>query len=82
MIFSFKIDKPKDMKSTYVKLKHELESAGGTLAGDESNGRITLMGIEGEYETDVSHIIITITKKPPLIPNRLIENEVRRFFND
>ena len=83
MRFSFKIDKPMDMKSTYSQLRKTIESEGGSLTGDEVRGCITLLGVEGEYEVDASHIVVTITKKPsPLLPNRLIENEIRKHFKD
>jgi len=81
MIFSFKIDRPRDMKSTYSQLKHTIESEGGSLSGDNVRGSIVLLGVEGEYEVDADYIIISITKKPsPLLPNRLIENEIRKHF--
>ena len=81
MIFSFKIDRPRDMKSAYAQLKNTVESEGGRITGNEVQGSIALLGVEGEYEVDADYIIVSVTKKPsPLLPNRLIENEIRKHF--
>jgi len=81
MLFSFKIDKPTDIKSTFARLKEELESMNGRLEGDEQKGFISVLGTEGGYEVRDNYILITVTKKlSPLIPNKLIEKEIRGNF--
>ena len=81
IVFSFKIDKPDDIKSTFSKLKEELAPMGGKVEGDEKKGFIAVLGAEGGYEVAEDYILITITKKPSiLLPNRLIEKEIRSTF--
>ena len=81
MKFSFKIDKPKDIKATFENLRKKITSHGGRLEGDNTGGFISSNGVEGEYLVEADFIEITILKKAsPLIPNRIIENEIRSIF--
>ena len=77
----FLIDKPKDIKTVFENLQKKIASNGGKLSGDEASGIISSNGVEGKYIVGADSIEITITKKAsPLIPNRIIENEIRSIF--
>ena len=81
MLFSFKIDKPVNMEVAFGKVKEELGSLGGRLDGDEEKGFISVLGTEGTYAVHVDCIEIVVLKKmSPLIPNRMIEKEIRGAF--
>jgi len=83
MLFSFKLDKPNNIKATFEKLKHKLTNTGGKLTGNEKEGTISAAGIEGRYAVETDSIKITVTKKPSsVIPNKLIENRIRTIFRD
>ncbi|MCL2215701.1 MAG: hypothetical protein FWB91_01645 [Defluviitaleaceae bacterium] len=82
-LFSFKIDKPQDIGVAFGKLKEELKTLNGKLDGDEQRGLITVLGTEGEYEVHEDYILITITKKlSPLLPNKVIEKEIREKLKE
>jgi len=80
MLFSFSLERPDDIKSTFLKLKEELESHNGKLSGNDVSGSISSNGVEGTYVVEEDSIKIKIHKKPLLFPNSLIENEIRRIF--
>jgi len=81
--YSFKIDKPKDMKTTFENLRKKIASHGGKLDGDDASGFISSNGVEGKYIVKAECIEITILKKAlPLIPNRMVEKEIRNIFKD
>ncbi|MCL2839189.1 MAG: hypothetical protein FWE05_00315 [Defluviitaleaceae bacterium] len=81
MSFSFKVAKPADVKYTFGKFQEELAAYNGKLVGDESKGVITVLGTEGRYEVFADYIQIVITKKlSPLIPDKIIEKEIRERF--
>ncbi|GHU38129.1 hypothetical protein FACS1894105_11520 [Clostridia bacterium] len=84
MSFSFQVNKPNNIKATLAAVKAEVENyPRGSLTGNEIRGYIvTTDGVEGEYVVSDSNVTITITKKPlSIIPNKLIENEVRKLWN-
>ena len=81
MLFSFNINRPKDIKATFRKVKARLERHNGKISGDESNGYITVEGIEGSYACSAESIKVVVNKKPSrAIPNWLIEKQIRNIF--
>ena len=83
MPFTFKLDKPRDMQATFERLKARLATTGGLLTGNEEEGFISVEGVEGRYVVEENAIKVTITKKPvAIIPNRLIEKEIRGVFRE
>ena len=82
MDFSFKIDKPSNMADVLKNLKTLIESESGVHWGNEDKGIIAVGGVEGVYEAFADYILITIVKKPVLVPNKLIEKEIRKYFKN
>ncbi|GHU34202.1 hypothetical protein FACS1894105_00560 [Clostridia bacterium] len=85
MTFSFQVSKPNNIKATLAAVKAEVEKyPRGKLTGNERQGSIiTTDRVEGEYVVSDSYVTITISKKPfPILPNKFIENEVRKLWNE
>lgn len=57
---------------------------GGTHEGDDERGKFSGVAggyeIDGTYTTEANDILVTITRKPFLLPCRSIEAAVRGFF--
>ena len=83
MLFTFKLEKPDNIKLTLERLKAKLAATGGKLSGNEKEGTISAGGAEGKYIVEDHAIRIVVTKKPlAIIPNRLIEKEIRDIFRE
>jgi hypothetical protein len=77
--FNFSFAKPQNISQAIEMVRSGIESKGGTFSGDEQQGNFKASGIIGQYK--VSNIVnVTIQDKPFVIPNSLIENEVKNFF--
>lgn len=76
---TFSIDRPRDISAALARARRAIESAGGYLQGDETSGRIAVVGVEGSYEVG-SRVQISITKKPFIYPAFAVENQVRAYF--
>ena len=80
MPFTFILDKPSDVPAAYKLLKEKLASTGGKISGNINMGTISAEGVEGEYVVGEDAVKITITKKPYILPNRLVERQIRTLF--
>jgi len=76
---SFEIDKPRNLTQTIQTVRSSIESKGGVFQGNEQQGNFKASGIEGQYRVS-EKVNVTITDKPVLVPNSLIEKEVRNYF--
>lgn len=77
--FSFYFEKPGNMTQTIQMVRSGIESKGGVFNGNEQQGSFSAKGISGQYR--VTELVnVTITDKPVLIPNSLIEREVKNYF--
>jgi len=77
--FTFSIDKPKNMRLAVQAVRSGIESKGGTFEGGEEQGNFRASGITGQYSV-ADRVVVNIHEKPALIPNSLIEKEVRNYF--
>ena len=80
---SFTVDKPKNFQAAFRELRSfaEKNSAQGVkLDGDEQRGTLSASGVVGDYVVGQEAIEITIRKKPAFLPNKMIENEIRKMF--
>jgi hypothetical protein len=59
--------------------KISITQKGGSFAGNESSGSFAVSKIVGEYAI-ANQVTVLIIDKPAIIPNSLIENEVKKFF--
>jgi hypothetical protein len=78
--FTFDIDRPGNITQTIRTVRSEIEGCGGTFTGNEQEGKFQAKGITGQYR--VANLVnVTITEKPFVIPNSMIEKEVRSYFS-
>jgi len=83
MAFTFYIEKPADVPATLEKLKEHVAQNKGKIYGDNTRGAIFINGGEGVYIVQEASIKIIVSKKPSaLIPNRMVENEIRKIFRE
>jgi len=77
--FNFSFPKPQNISQTIRIVQSGIESKGGTFTGNELQGNFRFSGIAGQYQ--VSEMVnITISEKPFVVPNSLIENEIKNYF--
>jgi len=77
--FDFSFTKPQNIKEAVQTVQTGITSKGGTFTGNEQQGNFKASGIAGQYKvTDI--VNVTISEKPIVIPNSMIENEVKNFF--
>jgi hypothetical protein len=75
----FSFEKPRDMGKAIRAVRSGITGKGGSFSGDETAGVFSVSKITGEYAVDREATVLII-EKPALIPNSLIENEVKKFF--
>jgi hypothetical protein len=76
-IFSFA--KPQNISYAVQMVQTGIKSKGGTFSGDERQGNFNAIGIAGYYKV-ADKVEVTISEKPFVVPNSMIENEVKNFF--
>ena len=77
--FNFSFAKPQNITQAVQTVRGSILEKGGTFNGNEQQGNFRSSGITGQYRvTDV--VNVTILEKPFIIPNSLIENEVKNYF--
>jgi len=77
--FTFNFDRPGNITQTIQQVRSSIENKGGVFQGNEQQGNFKASGIEGQYRVS-ERVNVTITDKPVLIPNSLIEREVKNYF--
>jgi len=77
--FSFSIDKPQNISQAVQAVRTGILGKGGTFEGNEQQGTFRASGISGQYSVS-DRVSVSINEKPILIPNSLIEKEVRSYF--
>jgi hypothetical protein len=75
--FSFAV--PQNISHAIQTVRSGIESKGGTFSGDEQQGNFRSSGIAGQYIVS-DKVTVTISEKPFVVPNSLIENEVKNYF--
>jgi len=77
--FNFSFEKPGNITQTIQMVRSGIEGKGGVFNGNEQQGSFKASGIEGQYI--VAELVnVTITDKPVLIPNSIIERKVKDYF--
>jgi len=77
--FNFSFEKPENITQTIQMVKNGIERKGGVFDGNEQQGSFKASGITGQYRI-TKLVNVTITDKPILIPNSLIEREIINYF--
>jgi len=80
MLFSFKVNRPADLKATFINVKKLIEESGGSLVGDEHSGQISSHGVEGTYKVKANSIEITVNKKPTGYPEFAVKSYITKVF--
>ncbi|MCL2211194.1 MAG: DUF4384 domain-containing protein [Treponema sp.] len=77
--FNFSFTRPGNMPQAISLVRAGIQEKGGTFNGNEQQGNFKASGITGQYA--VAELVnVTITDKPLVIPNSLIEKEIKAFF--
>jgi hypothetical protein len=77
--FNFSFAKPQNITNAVQTVRSGIESKGGTFSGNEQQGDFRSSGIAGRYQVS-DRVNVTISEKPFIVPNSLIENEVKNYF--
>lgn len=81
MAHTFTIDlSGKDMSSILAKVKTQITSNGGQFTGDGHSGSFSGSGVTGAYVVNGALVTITISKKPFIASNKLVESKIRSYF--
>ena len=72
------------LPASIARARTAIIEGGGSIDGDDERGKFSgetiVGGIDGTYTTEGNDILVTITRKPFIVPCRNIEAEVRKFF--
>jgi hypothetical protein len=77
--FNFSFAKPQNIREAVQTVQTGIKNKGGTFNGNEQQGSFKANGIAGQYLVS-DRVEVTISEKPFVVPNSLIENEVKNFF--
>jgi predicted small secreted protein len=77
--YNFSFSKPQNINQALETVQTRITNKGGTFSGDERQGSFKASGIAGQYKVS-DKVDVTISEKPFVVPNSLIENEVKNFF--
>jgi hypothetical protein len=77
--YNFSFSKPANITQAVQTVRSGIEAKGGTFSGDENAGSFKAIGISGNYNIQ-NAVAVTILEKPFVIPNSMIETEVKKFF--
>jgi hypothetical protein len=77
--YNFSFSKPQNISHAVQTVQTGIKSKGGTFTGNEQQGSFRANGIAGQYKVS-DRVEVTISEKPFVVPNSLIENEVKIFF--
>ena len=80
-VHTFSFARPGNMTQAVQIVKAGIEESGGTFSGNEQRGNFRAKGITGQYSVS-DMVSVTITDKPFIIPNSVIEREVKIFFGE
>ena len=62
------------------KASEAITSNGGSFDGNGQTGHFSVKGIEGSYAVELDFIKFDISKKPMLIPCKMIENKLKEYL--
>ena len=71
---------PRPAEAVLHEARLRMAQNGGTFEGDAASGTFVVKGVQGNYEIQGTTLIVTVTKKPFLIPMGLVESIVRSQF--
>jgi len=68
-------------ESLFATAKARAESQGVRMEGSWEKGTFSGLGAQGNYETQGQEVTITITKKPAMFPQAMIDAMVKKMFS-
>jgi len=80
LLHSFSINLPRNVSQALEAVRTGIEEKGGSFYGNEFGGYFRNSGIMGNYVVG-NTVTFYIFEKPFIIPNSLIEREIRSYFN-
>ena len=80
MAKTFDISFSGDVAPLLQRAKNAAVESGAKLTGDTNSGNFSGKGIEGHYEVSDNTVHVTITKKPIVVLDSVIESQLRKFF--
>jgi hypothetical protein len=81
MARTFRVKLTKSIEETIEKAKKKAAEKGAEFIGDQKAGSYRGKNAEGTYEIDDDQVILTVTKKPPLVPWTFVETKIKKFFS-
>jgi len=79
LLHSFSMDLPRNVSQALEAVRIGIEGKGGAFYGNEFGGYFRNSGIMGNYVVK-ENVTFFIFEKPFVIPNSLIEREIRNYF--
>jgi hypothetical protein len=77
--FNFSFERPRNLNRAIQAVRSGIERKGGSFSGDEQQGSFRASGIAGQYRV-AGQVSVIILEKPLIIPNRVIEREIKNYF--
>lgn len=77
-VFEFKLNGARD--SILKRLQTLAQEHGMKCEGDDNSGCISGKGFHGQYQFQQDIVIVTLEKKPWVVPWSLAEKEIAAFF--
>ena len=85
MAFTFDIKKPDNLQEVLSQIERDIKKEGGTFRGDVTSGDISIntpLGeVKGSYKAGDDLIKITITKKPLVVTESRVKEELKKYFD-
>lgn len=78
---SFEIELREKAEHVFARTRKTAAEGGWHFEGDTRSGNIAGQGFAGTYIVEDRKILVTIHKKPVLIPWFVIESQIRSFLN-
>ncbi len=79
---SLQIELKEDPQALVARAKAIAHKEGISFRGDRTGGNIDGKGFHGNYKIDNNMIILTIHKKPALLPWKLLISKIKSFFRE
>ncbi len=80
MAKSFEVELTEDAEDLIERTRKTANEKGLIFEGDVAGGNITGQGFEGVYKVADGRIVVTIHKKPMVVPWFVVESKIKSFL--
>lgn len=80
MAKSFEVDLTEAVEDLLERTRKTATEGGFTFEGDVAGGNIAGQGFEGVYKVADGRIVVTIHKKPMVVPWFVVESKIKNFL--